>query len=104
MEIVAKGIKAMHENGLIKMTAASNALYNYKKVLSNKEFKRRFPPIEYAVDKDCRKSYKGGWTYLNEAYQGMMVGEGQVYDVNSMYPWAMKYCMLPFGNPYYYDG
>lgn len=104
VEIVAKGIKAMHENGLIKMTAASNALYNYKKVLSNKEFKRRFPPIEYAVDKDCRKSYKGGWTYLNEAYQGMMVGEGQVYDVNSMYPWAMKYCMLPFGNPYYYDG
>lgn len=51
-----------------------------------------------------RKSYKGGWSYLNPKYANLTVGEGCVYDVNSMYPWAMKYCELPYGEPTYFKG
>lgn len=30
--------------------------------------------------------------------------EGAVYDVNSMYPWAMKECLLPYGEPVFCSG
>lgn len=49
-------------------------------------------------------SYKGGWTYLNPAYKDKVVGVGKVYDVNSMYPWAMRNCLLPYGPPIYFYG
>lgn len=51
------------------------------------------------VDKDIRMSYKGGWSYVNPAWQNKPVDAGRVYDVNSMYPWAMKFCLLPYGDP-----
>lgn len=104
VHIMVLGIKAMHSNGLKKMTAASNALGNYKALMSKKEFNRRFPPLTLSDDTDLRLSYKGGWTYLNPKYKDLLVGEGLVYDVNSMYPWAMKYCKLPYGPPIYYRG
>lgn len=102
--IVARAIKSMKENGLSKMTAASNALHNYKSRLEKKEFDRLFPQISIDIDRDCRKAYKGGWTYLNPKFKDKLVGKGRVYDVNSMYPWAMKYCALPWGDPLYYEG
>lgn len=102
--IVARALKAMNERGLTKMTAASNALNNYKTRLEKKEFDRLYPQISIDVDRDCRRAYKGGWTYLNPIYKDKLVGVGQVYDVNSMYPWAMKYCALPWGDPLYYEG
>ena len=49
-------------------------------------------------------SYKGGFTYLNPVYKNKPIGKGQVYDVNSMYPWAMKFCKLPYGEPVYFTG
>lgn len=102
--IVAKAIKQMKERGMVKMTAASNALHNYKSRLEKKEFERMYPQLTIDVDKDCRKAYKGGWTYLNPNYKDIKLGIGRVYDVNSMYPWAMKYCALPWGDPLYYEG
>lgn len=102
--IVARALKAMKERGMQKMTAASNALNDFKTRLGKKEFERLFPQVDIAVDKDCRRAYKGGWTYLNEKYKDLMVGKGQVYDVNSMYPWAMMDCELPWGLPIYYEG
>lgn len=102
--IVAKAIKFMRENGQIKLTAASNALNDYKKRIGTKTYSKLFPALNSRADKDIRKSYKGGWTYLNPKYKNVDIGEGSVYDVNSMYPWAMKYCLLPYGNPYYFSG
>lgn len=104
VHIMVLGIKAMHDNGLTKMTAASNALGNYKALMSKRIFETKFPPLKLCEDADLRLSYKGGWTYLNPKYKDILVGEGLVYDVNSMYPWAMKYCMLPYGPPVYYKG
>lgn len=102
--IVAKALKFMRDNNQKKLTAASNALNDYKSRLSKKEFSRLFPELDPIIDRDIRMSYKGGWTYLNPKYKNEQISEGTVYDVNSMYPWAMKYCLLPYGKPFYFSG
>lgn len=102
--IVAKALKFMRDNGQKKLTAASNALNDFKNRFNRKEYNRMFPALNHINDRDIRFSYKGGWTYLNPKYKNKPVEDGQVYDVNSMYPWAMKYCLLPYGQPYYFSG
>lgn len=100
--IMAMALKIMFDEGLTKMTIASDALSNYKDI--NKNFRRYFPILPYEIDKDIRRSYKGGFTYLNEIYKEQETGSGIVFDVNSLYPSVMKYEKLPFGNPIYFDG
>ena len=111
--IVAKAIKIMIEQGQTKMTAASNALEDFKTRFGKDRFPKYFPElpiIEYSddkrvdVDKEVRMSYKGGWSYLNPEYADKPVQTGRVYDINSMYPWAMHDCILPFGMPIGYKG
>lgn len=102
--ILARAIKFMKSEGMTKLTTASNAMSDYKKRTGTKEFKRMFPKLNSMEDFDIRKSYKGGFTYLNPKYKNAKVGQGTVYDVNSMYPWAMRECLLPFGKPWYYSG
>ena len=102
--IVAKAIAFMIKQGQTKLTAASNALNDFKNRYDKKQYNKLFPKISKIADKDIRRSYKGGWTYLNPRWRNKAVKKGRVYDVNSMYPWAMKYCMLPHGDPYYFSG
>lgn len=102
--VVAKALKHLHSQGLRKMTAASNALNNYKIIVTKNKFDYDFPQLSATEDIDCRKAYKGGWTYLNHKYKDILVGKGMVYDVNSMYPWAMKTQLLPRGIPKYFQG
>lgn len=102
--IVAKAVKFMIDNGQVKMTAASNALHDFKQRFGKKEFERYFPKLDAITDADIRHSYKGGWTFLNPLYSNKYIGNGSVYDVNSMYPWAMMYCKLPYGEPIYFYG
>lgn len=102
--VVAKALKYYLKHNLNKLTAASNALNNFKSRFDEHEFNYMFPNLTLNVDHDCRLSYKGGWTYCNPKYQDVKVGSGRVYDVNSMYPWAMKYCLLPYGLPIFYMG
>ena len=103
VRILAKVIKIMHDNGQKKTTTASNALSSFKG-LYGKGYKWDFPILDRETDADIRKTYKGGFTYLNPKYKGEDIGEGAVYDINSMYPWAMKYCKLPYGRPVYFKG
>lgn len=84
--IVAKALKVLFDEGLEKMTQASNALFDYKKLLNENRFKRLFPKLSFEIDADIRKSYKGGFTYLNPIYKEKDVGGGVVLDVNSLYP------------------
>lgn len=102
--IPAKAIKYMLDNNQTKLTCAANAMFDYKQRIGTKEFNRLFPALSYEVDRDIRQSYKGGWTFLNPFYKNKEIKEGSVYDINSMYPWAMKYCVLPYGKPVKYNG
>ena len=102
--IVAKALKVLFSEGLTRMTTASNSINDYKSLISKSRFKHLFPKIDYEIDADIRKAYKGGFTYLNPIYKEIDVENGVVLDVNSLYPSVMYEKALPFGEPYFYEG
>lgn len=104
VEIMARALKEMFSRELTKMTIASDAFNNFKNNFIQ-GFYRKFPVLPPEVDKDIRKSYKGGFTYLNDIWAEKPVGRGITLDVNSLYPSCM--CtpyVLPFGKPKFFEG
>ena len=102
VEIMARALKFMFDKNLNKMTIGSNALNNYKEFNTN--FRHFFPELDSEIDGDIRKSYKGGFTYLNPIHAEELIEDGLVLDVNSLYPSVMKYSLLPYGLPLYFNG
>lgn len=102
--IVAKALSYLFNMGLTKMTAGSNALSEYKEITRLNRFRSLYKPLSYDIDKDIRRAYRGGFTYLNPVYKNKEVKEGEVLDVNSLYPSVMYKEMLPFGEPFFYEG
>lgn len=102
VEIMARALDIMFKKDLKKMTIGSDALANYKETVSN--FDMYYPVLDYETDDIIRKSYKGGWTYLNPLYAEKKVDKGIVIDKNSMYPSMMYNEYLPFGYPEYFEG
>lgn len=102
VEIMARALDYMFKIDLKKMTIGGDALFDYKKMISS--FTHYFPILPYEIDQDIRQAYRGGFTYLNECYKGATLGAGWVLDVNSLYPSVMYNCLLPFGEPLFFDG
>lgn len=98
IRIVANALQQQFNEKLTGMTVGSDALRHYKKQM--KKFKDLFPILDEFTDKFIRKAYKGGYVYVNPKFRGDDIGNGVVYDVNSMYPWAMTQKM-PYGLPIY---
>lgn len=101
VEIMARALSIMFDQGLDKMTIASDAMSYFKNSFVG--FRKKFPKLPDDVDSAIRKSYRGGFTYVNEVWKEESVGRGIVLDVNSLYP----YCMtkpLPYGFPQLYEG
>ena len=103
-EIVASALLQMFQMKLTKNTIGSCSLTNYKEYIGEKKFRDFFPLLEVENDLKIRRAYKGGWTFLNPDYALQDVGEGVVYDINSLYPWVMSYCLLPHGIPVSFEG
>ena len=93
VDIAAEALKALYDDGMKRLTIGSCALNFYKGMC--RHFDGYFPKPDY--DADVRQGYRGGWTFANPLFQGQDIGEGIVLDVNSLYPWAMSECMLPYG-------
>lgn len=102
VEIMARSLKILFDQGLTQMTQGSNALHDYKKIIGKKNFARWFPIPTY--DFDIRQSYKGGFTYCDPRFQGRDIDEGIVLDVNSLYPSVMYYEKLPYGEGIFFEG
>ena len=106
--IDAQAVRYMLDSGLSRMTIGSCALNDYKGIVGKERgFRRMFPKLEPEVDRFCRMSYKGGFTYVNPKYAGNLLGEGVSYDVNSLYPSVMASCsgeVLPYGVPKWFYG
>lgn len=102
VEIMARALKIMFDEGLNKMTIAGDAFASYKEFVPN--FRKRFPILPKAVDEDIRLSYRGGFTYVNEIYKEKPVGRGICIDKNSMYPSKMVQQPLPYGKPEFFEG
>ena len=103
VEIMARALKIMFDQGFEKMTIASDALDEYKKNHC-KRFKYYFPELPSLFDADIRQSYKGGFTYLSPKYQNVKVGHGITLDINSMYPSMMYNKPMPYGEPKLFSG
>lgn len=104
VEIMARALKIQISEGLTHITIGSDALHSFKNILGIKNFKSYYPILDVEVDKDIRRAYRGGYTYTNKIYQSKDVGEGLVYDVNSMYPSVMYDEYLPYGIPIFFEG
>lgn len=140
--IVAKVMRLfLIEQKMEKLTMSSDALANYRESLSPlapdmnpyKIFLSLYPQLSDLEDEFVRKSYKGGWTFVNplrkecdiqaretlEELQPEHVAELkslgftekqinqaviEVFDVNSLYPSRMYYEDLPVGRGIYFDG
>lgn len=102
--IVAKALKVLFDEDLTKMTQGSNALNDFKSIINKSRFNHLFPALDYDIDKDLRKSYKGGFTYLNPIYKEKDVENIVNLDVNSLYPSVMYEKPLPFGEPVFFEG
>ena len=101
--IVAEALKIQFSQGLTGMTIGADALSEFKTL--NGHFRSVYPKLSEEVDTFCRKAYRGGYCYVNPKYQAIPLEmQGLVYDVNSMYPWAMHEKRLPYGTPVYFTG
>lgn len=103
-EILADVLQYYFDNGMTGLTNATDAMKAYKKIISDTGFKSYFPTLPKEVDDFIRKSYKGGFCYLNPKYKNVDLGKVYTYDVKSMYPSRMHDEQLPYGVPEYYTG
>lgn len=102
VEIMARALDFIFNQGLNKMTIASDALADFKERCSG--FKTYFPVLPNDVDAFCRLSYKGGFTYLTNDYREKETGGGVVFDINSAYPAALRHQQMPIGYPEPFEG
>lgn len=56
--IVAQALNVLFKQKLTKMTQGSNALANFKEIITKSRFEHYFPELEKWADKDIRKAYK----------------------------------------------
>lgn len=102
--IVAEALQIQFSKGLKKMTNASDAMNGYKEIIGKNIFEKWFPVFPVEMDADIRLAYKGGFTFLNPRYKDKRVKGGVTFDVNSLYPWAMRTRLLPYGYPMFFEG
>lgn len=98
--IIAHAIE--HEEKLkhTGITLSSDAFNSVKSFIGGfKGWRNNFPELDLETDEFIRQSYKGGWVYCNLKYQNKILHNTVSYDVNSLYPWVMHDCLLPYGQP-----
>ena len=103
-EILADILQYYYDNGMDSITNATDALKTYKEIISERGFMTLFPILPKEIDEFIRKSYKGGYCYLNPRFYNKTINDIYKYDVKSMYPSRMRYCNLPFGIPMHFIG
>lgn len=104
IEIIAMALDIQLTQGLKKITNGTDSLSGFKSSIGTKQFEKHFPILTLEVDEEIRKAYRGGWTFLKKEYASKVVGEGIVFDVNSLYPAQMYSRELPIGIPKTFKG
>lgn len=102
VEIMSRALKIMFEQGHTKMTIASDAMSDFRARTIG--FRKKFPLLPEEVDNDIRKSYRGGFTYVNDTWKEKEVGAGITLDVNSLYPYVLKSMPMPCSQPAFFEG
>lgn len=116
--VLKEALELMFDEDHKKLTIGSCCLTEFKSDYSTKEINKYFPDVrEDLLDERItgfqniweyvHGGYHGGWCYVNPKFQGVTVGIGQVYDVNSLYPSMMHSIsgnIYPFGHGQYEKG
>jgi hypothetical protein len=103
--IIARAMAEVLGEGMNKLTVGSDALSEYKKLVTSKWFMQMFPVLGDVVDQDIRRAYRGGFcSGANRFMRRRLKRKGLVLDVNSLYPYVMKSRVLPYGEPKFVEG
>lgn len=103
IDIEGMALNECFKLGFNKMTATSCSFETFKKSLPM-AFEKIFPPLEMNVDSDLRPAYSGGFVWSNPELKEKEIGQGIVFDVNSLFPSRMYYELLPYDTPIYFEG
>lgn len=91
--IVAKAMRVLLDEGETRMTAGSNALAAYKRTVGgNKGFRKIFPVPDY--DEEVRRSYKGGFTFVNPRFPRR--GRGRGHQLRREQPVSVAYALRAY--------
>jgi hypothetical protein len=101
--IIAKAMKLQLEQGMTRLTVGSDSLYEFKQLIGAKVFDRMFPVLPITMDADIRSAYRGGYTYARHDRRRVILGPGDTYDVNSLYPSVMYHYPMPYGKPEFFE-
>lgn len=93
-----------YEMSLQRKTYAADAWEFYTRDISKSELKTNFPELDIATDERIRKTFRGGFVFVNPQYINKCIGRGYVLDINSLYAWAMRNKPMPIGQPIQYAG
>lgn len=100
--IIAYAMKKELEKGHKGITLSYDAFANVKEFIGGYQgWRKNFPILEDFYETFVRRSYKGGFVYVNPKFKNKTLNHVTVYDVNSLYPHVMRNCELPFGKPTY---
>lgn len=115
--VLKEALERMFNEGHDKLTIGSCCLSEFKQTYDKTDYKMFFPnlteidlPEEYGsinAWEYVHKSYSGGWCFVNPKYARTTIGNGVVYDVNSLYPSMMhsESCnKYPVGLPKFWKG
>lgn len=103
IDIEGMALNECFKLGFNKMTSTSCSFDAFKKTLPM-PFEKIFPPLEMNVDTDLRSAYSGGFVWVNTQLKEKEIGQGIVFDVNSLFPSRMYYELLPYDTPIYFEG
>ena len=116
--VVKEALEIVFQEGHNRLTIGSCCLAEYKQIVGEDDWKRRFPDVTQIeldseiygksnVDSYIRKSYRGGWCYLVKGKENKIYTNGTTADVNSLYP-SMMHSMsgnrYPIGKPMFWSG
>ena len=99
--VLKEALEKMFDEGHDKLTIGSCCLAEFKEGYEKTDYNVLFPDItKDPIDENTsgswnfweyvHKSYCGGWCYVNPLFAHQIIGEGVVYDVNSLYPSMMS--------------
>lgn len=104
---LAEALRHRLEYGCGALTTAGGALKEFKKLNRDKcgdNYNLLFPLLDEEQHDEIKKAYRGGFSFVNPSYKGLIIEGVKVIDVNSMYPAQMKNKYLPSGFPQIVEG
>ena len=89
--VIMEALEKVRDYGLLDHLTIGSACLDFYKQMMGKTFKILFPVLDEELDSEIRKSYRGGWCYVNPKFEDKIIEgvDGYTFDVNSLYPYSM---------------